>query len=217
MNFSKYVGKIILFVMVLVVGTTTKISEGPYAHQNFNLAAAHTELSPMRGPEPIILELVVAEIRDTLRTIAENKRIDLKIEVDPALSNIVVDPRSLKQVLYNYLSNAIKFTPEGGKVAVRIKTENADRFRIEVEDSGIGIKPDDLTRLFVEFQQLDSTTTKKYPGTGLGLALTKRIVEAQGGRVGVDSAPGKGSVFHAVLPQTFRYPDASSMVENAIE
>jgi len=163
-------------------------------------------------PEPIILELVLAEVRDTLRTFAENKRIDLKIEGDPALSSIVVDLRSLKQVLYNYLSNAIKFAPEGGNVAVRIKTKNADRFRIEVEDSGIGINPDDLTRLFVEFQQLDSTATKKYPGTGLGLALNKRIVEAQGDRVGVNSVPGKASVFHAVLPQTFRYPEASSMV-----
>ncbi|PYM75208.1 MAG: histidine kinase, partial [Candidatus Rokuibacteriota bacterium] len=73
-----------------------------------------------------------------------------------------------------------------------------------MEDTGIGIAPDDLGRLFVEFQQLDASTAKKYPGTGLGLALTKRMVEAQGGRVGVSSTPGVGSVFFAVLPRTPR-------------
>jgi CheY-like chemotaxis protein len=73
--------------------------------------------------------------------------------------------------------------------------------RVEVEDSGIGIAPEDIGRLFVEFQQLDASTAKKYPGTGLGLALTKRIIEAQGGRVGVRSRPGEGSTFFAVLPR----------------
>jgi signal transduction histidine kinase len=73
-------------------------------------------------------------------------------------------------------------------------------FHVEVEDTGIGVKPEDISRLFVEFQQLDSGAAKRYPGTGLGLALTKRIVEAQGGRVGVTSVPGQGSTFSAVLP-----------------
>ncbi|MFL5656626.1 MAG: response regulator, partial [Ktedonobacteraceae bacterium] len=74
-------------------------------------------------------------------------------------------------------------------------------FRLEVEDSGIGIQPEDLGRLFVEFQQLDAGLTKQYQGTGLGLALTRRIVEAQGGRVGVHSNPGQGSTFFAILPR----------------
>jgi len=107
----------------------------------------------------------------------------------------------LKQVLYNYLSNAIKFTPEAGRVSVRVFPEGGEMFRVEVEDSGIGIREEDLERLFVEFQQLDSSSTKKYQGTGLGLALTRRIVEAQGGRVEVRSTPGKGSVFAAILPK----------------
>jgi CheY-like chemotaxis protein len=84
---------------------------------------------------------------------------------------------------------------------VRVTPEGAEHFRLEVEDSGIGVRPDDVKRLFVEFQQLDASTAKKYAGTGLGLALTKRIVEAQGGQVGVRSAPGAGSVFFAVLPR----------------
>jgi signal transduction histidine kinase len=153
------------------------------------------------NPAPVNLELVVAEVRDTLRTLAANKRIHVETEVDPVLSEIVGDVRNLKQVLYNYLSNAIKFTPEGGSVALRFKPDRSDRFRIEVSDNGIGIKAEDTARLFVEFQQLDAGSAKKFPGTGLGLALTKKIVEAQGGWVGVRSMPGLGSTFFAVLPR----------------
>jgi signal transduction histidine kinase len=89
-------------------------------------------------------------------------------------------------------------------VAVRVRREAPAQLHLEVEDTGIGIKPEDLGRLFVEFQQLDAGTAKRYQGTGLGLALTKRIVEAQGGIVGVRSIPGRGSTFWAALPVTFR-------------
>jgi PAS domain S-box-containing protein len=152
-------------------------------------------------PQPTDPEIVVGEVRDIVRTLAAKKRIKLKTEIDPSLSSIVADSRSLKQILYNYVSNAIKFTPDEGQVTLRVKLENADYFRIEVEDNGVGIRPEDLNRLFVEFQQLDSTHSTQYSGTGLGLALTKRIVEAQGGRVGVSSTPGKGSSFHVILPR----------------
>src|SRR5438094_2226426 len=138
-------------------------------------------------PEPVIPELLVREVCEIVRTLAAHKRIQLGIEIDPALTAIVADSRSLKQILYNYLSNALKFTPDEGKIVIRVKPENQDYFRIEVEDSGIGIKADDLGRLFVEFQQLDASSAKKHSGTGLGLALTKRIVESHGGTVGVNS------------------------------
>jgi PAS domain S-box-containing protein len=151
-------------------------------------------------PEAVELPKVAAEVRDILRSLAGSKRIGVKVEVAPALGDVVADAAKLKQVLYNYLSNALKFTPDGGKVTIRVAPEGADDFRIEVEDTGIGIKPEDQGRLFVEFQQLDASTAKRYPGTGLGLALTKRIVEAQGGSVGVRSAPGQGSTFFAILP-----------------
>jgi len=153
------------------------------------------------NPEPVTPELLVKEVSDIVRTLIAQKRIWLATEIDKTLTNIMADSRSLKQILYNYLSNALKFTPDEGKIVVRVQTENEDQFRIEVEDSGIGIKPEDIDRLFAEFQQLDSGSAKKYPGTGLGLALTKKIVEAQRGRVGVTSVPGKGSIFYAILPK----------------
>src|SRR5438034_470727 len=157
-------------------------------------------------PEPVIPELLVREVCEIVRTLAAHRRIQLGIEIDAAVTGIVADSRSLKQILYNYLSNALKFTPDEGKVVIRVKPENQDYFRIEVEDSGIGIKADDLGRLFVEFQQLDAGSAKKYSGTGLGLVLTKRIVEAHGGKVGVDSTVEKGSIFYAVLPRVFHVP-----------
>jgi CheY-like chemotaxis protein len=125
----------------------------------------------------------------------------IEAKTDPMLRGSVLDPARFKQVLYNYLSNAIKFTPEGGKILVRILPEQPDTFRLEVQDTGIGIRPEALDRLFVEFQQLDASMAKKYQGTGLGLALTRRLVEAQGGLVGVQSVPGKGSTFFAILPR----------------
>jgi len=155
-------------------------------------------------PQAVNLQLVVEEVCEIVRTLAASKRIEMRSEIDPALSAIDADPRSLKQILYNYLSNALKFTPERGSVTIRGKAEDTERFRIEVEDNGIGISASDTDRLFVEFEQLDSSAGKKYSGTGLGLALTRKIVEAQNGTVGVDSTPGKGSIFYAVLPRAFR-------------
>jgi len=152
-------------------------------------------------PEPVDLGKVVGEVRDIVRAIAAKKRIVVTSELQPGLDEVVIDAGKLKQVLYNFISNALKFTPADGRVVVRVAPEGASDFRIEVEDSGIGIRPEDVPRLFVEFQQLDASASKAHAGTGLGLALTRRIVEAQGGRVGVRSRPGQGSLFFAVLPR----------------
>ncbi|MDE2093982.1 MAG: PAS domain S-box protein [Burkholderiales bacterium] len=150
-------------------------------------------------PEPVRLATIVDEVRDVLHASIVRKRIQLATELDATLTDLVLDPTRLKQALYNYLSNAIKFTPQGGRVTVRAHAEGPQHLRIEVEDTGIGIAAADIPRLFVEFQQLDSGATRQYPGTGLGLSLTRRLVQAQGGTVGVRSTPGLGSVFHLVL------------------
>jgi PAS domain S-box-containing protein len=157
--------------------------------------------------ESVELARVAREVKDILRGLAAEKRIHLTVDVSKALGLVSVDPRLLKQVLYNFLSNALKFTPDQGRVVMRIAPEGDGHFRVQVEDSGIGIKPEDMARLFIEFQQLDSSSSKHYPGTGLGLALTKRIVEAQQGSVGVESVFGNGSTFWAVLPREVRPPD----------
>ena len=149
--------------------------------------------------EPVNLPLLVKEVGDILHTEVQRKHLHLAADIAPELTDLQLDPARLKQVLYNYLSNAIKFTPENGHVKVTARAHGADHVCIEVSDSGVGIAPDDLPRLFTEFQQLDAGFNKQHQGTGLGLALTRRLVEAQGGSVGVHSELGKGSVFHLVL------------------
>jgi signal transduction histidine kinase len=180
------------------------LTSSRHLHQLINdvLDLAKVEAGKLEfHPESVDVAKVVGEVRDILRSIAAAKRIRIEAKVAPGLGDVVLDPGKLKQVLYNYLSNALKFTPEEGRVTIRADPEGRDRFRIEVEDTGIGIAPDDLKRLFVEFQQLDASTAKRYAGTGLGLALTKRLVEAQGGEVGARSEPGRGSIFHVTLPR----------------
>jgi PAS domain S-box-containing protein len=163
-------------------------------------------------PEAVKLSLVIDQICLMLRSAASGKQLALTSEVSPQVEDLVIDPAKLKQIIYNYLSNAIKFTPAGGAVSIRALPEDDDRFRLEVRDSGMGIAPERIGELFVEFKQLEAGLGKKHQGTGLGLALTKKIVEAQGGRVGVSSAVGAGSTFVAVLPKT-----ALSAVEREAE
>jgi protein-histidine pros-kinase len=152
-------------------------------------------------PEPIDLPQLIGEVRDSVRALSASKRIALKVEVSATCVGIELDPNKLKQVLYNYLSNALKFTDEGGRVAMNARLEDEAHLRIEVSDTGSGIRAEDLPKLFTEFQQLDASAAKRHQGTGLGLALTRRIVEGQGGRVGVHSTFGEGSTFFAVLPR----------------
>jgi signal transduction histidine kinase len=150
--------------------------------------------------EKVDLTPCLNEVKDVLRPLADGKKISVSLDVDSHLSSVNTDPVRLKQLLYNYLSNAIKFTPEGGSVRITVIPEDARTFRLEVSDTGIGIDPENFPRLFSDFVQLDATRKAASQGAGLGLALTKCIVEAQGGVVGVQSAPGQGSTFYAVLP-----------------
>jgi signal transduction histidine kinase len=149
--------------------------------------------------EEVSVVNVVREVLDGVKGIAAGKRISLSIESDGRVGPVVADAARIRQVLFNYLSNALKCTDDMGSVVVRISAEGQSSYRMEVEDNGVGIHPDDIPRLFTEFGQLGASEKAKN-GTGLGLAITRRIVEAQGGRVGVASTPGVGSRFWAVLP-----------------
>lgn len=151
-------------------------------------------------PERVDLAPLVREVIDVLRAVATETSIRIEVTIAPELGSVQLDPARLKQVLYNYLSNAIKFSPTGGVVEVRAKPDSDTSLRVEVQDHGHGISESDLGRLFVDFEQLDPSRAKSHAGTGLGLALTRRLVEAQGGAVGVKSAKGAGSTFFVVLP-----------------
>jgi CheY-like chemotaxis protein len=126
------------------------------------------------------------------------KGLCLQIESDTFPTNLQGDPTRLQQAVLNYVSNAIKFT-EAGSVNLRaIKLEEADdavRVRFEVQDTGIGIPPEALPRLFSAFEQADNSTTRRFGGTGLGLVITRRLAELMGGEAGVESTPGIGSTF----------------------
>ena len=152
-------------------------------------------------PERVSVSGVIQEVSGNLATLASQKQLALETEIDYQVDYVFIDAASLRQILYNLLSNALKFTGPRGQVVTRLKAEGAGEFRIEVSDTGEGIAEKDLSRLFVEFEQLDATRAKRHQGTGLGLALTKRMAEAQGGRVGVESRLGRGSTFWVVLPR----------------
>ena len=154
--------------------------------------------------EKIDIAKVLNETSAVFQSLIADKNMTFKVEVDPVLQNIVIDPTRFKQIIYNFVSNALKCTSERGVVILRAISEGRDYFKLEVEDNGIGIKKEDLNLLFVEFQQLDRNIAKQYPSSGLGLALTKHIVECQGGRVGVNSVFGQGSKFFAILPTIAR-------------
>jgi signal transduction histidine kinase len=149
--------------------------------------------------EEVHLENLAREVMDGVKGIAAGKRIAMRLESDGRVGPVLADASRLRQVLFNYLSNALKCTADMGWVVVRIAAEGPASYRIEVEDNGVGIHPQDLPKLFREFGQLGASEKAK-SGTGLGLAITRGIVEAQGGRVGVVSTPGVGSRFWAVLP-----------------
>jgi PAS domain S-box-containing protein len=127
------------------------------------------------------------------------KRIAMQVDAADT-GECLLDAHKVRQMLDQLLSNAIKFTPDGGRVGVRIGRDSVDSVILAVSDTGIGIAAADLPRLFEPFSQLDATLSRKYGGTGIGLALVKRLAEEQGGTAGVASEPGKGSTFTVKLP-----------------
>ncbi|HSZ82005.1 MAG TPA: ATP-binding protein [Polyangia bacterium] len=152
---------------------------------------------------------IVDVVRGVIQAVATKKGINLEVSVPDNLPDVQVDPGRIKQVLYNLISNAIKFTPRGG--VVRLSAEAAGEYIVvKVADTGVGIARADFGRLFREFEQLPQPGGVRPEGTGLGLALTKRLVELHGGKVEVESELGKGSTFSVY--QRLRSPDESGTV-----
>jgi len=150
---------------------------------------------------PIVVdEFCQATIR-LVRGSAQKKKLRLSLQLDESVGVLISDERRLMQILVNLLSNAVKFTPDGGEVTLEVAGDRArQQVCFVVRDNGIGISPEDLARLFQPFVQLDSRLSRNYPGTGLGLALVKRLTILLGGHTRVDSQPGVGRCFAVVLP-----------------
>jgi signal transduction histidine kinase/DNA-binding response OmpR family regulator len=151
------------------------------------------------------LETTIDGITSIVKVLAGKKSIALDYKIDPALEEIEADPKHFKQILYNLLSNAVKFTPEGGQVHLEGTLEKADdparqRVQISVSDTGIGIAPEDYDKIFSEFQQIDNSYSRQQEGTGLGLALSKKLAELHGGEIWFASEKGEGTTFSLSLP-----------------
>jgi signal transduction histidine kinase len=134
-----------------------------------------------------------------VRERAANHGIAISYAVSPEAGEVEADERKVKQVLFNLLSNAVKFTPDGGQVSVKAWREGEDVW-VAVADTGVGIAAGDLELIFEEFRQVGDSAGRTHEGTGLGLTLTKKLVELHGGRISVESEPGKGSTFMFTLP-----------------
>jgi len=145
---------------------------------------------------PCAVRTLLAQVVDLLRGAAEEKGLGFTVEAHgPIPDQIITDPTRLKQALVNLIGNAIKFTP-AGSVRVRVSCDRASELiSFAVTDTGIGMTPEQISKLFVPFSQADDSTTRRFGGTGLGLAITKRLAEALGGHVAVTSDPGRGSTF----------------------
>ncbi|MDN5362062.1 MAG: hypothetical protein PWP70_1109 [Moorella sp. (in: firmicutes)] len=159
-------------------------------------------------PATLSLKKLLANSMIMVKEKAARHRLELELQVDPAIPELTADERKVKQIVFNLLSNAVKFTPDGGRITVRARLlaggpapGEKDMVEISVADTGIGIAPEDQEKIFEAFVQADGSYTRQYEGTGLGLALVRRLVELHGGKVWVESAgPGQGSTFYFTLP-----------------
>jgi signal transduction histidine kinase len=155
----------------------------------------HAEEMPVTG--------ALQEVTAILEPMARQQGLQLRTVGAADARVIKADRSKFKQVLYNLLSNAVKFTPAPGTITVTVK-DSAEQLTVAVEDTGIGMKPEDLPKLFREFEQIDGSYTRRYQGTGLGLALCRRFVEMHGGRIWAESQFGKGSIFTFTIPRELR-------------
>ncbi|KKM11167.1 hypothetical protein SY88_10030 [Clostridiales bacterium PH28_bin88] len=150
------------------------------------------------------LKQLMQKTGQLLRPAAEEKHISLEIHTPAEMPVITADPDRIHQVLYNLLTNSLRYTPEGGKVSLlaRVLAEGTGKemIQVEVSDTGVGIPAEDLPHIFDHFYRADQSRTRASGGSGIGLAIVKQLVEAHGGKVWAESEPGKGSTFYFTLP-----------------
>ena len=163
-------------------------------------------------PEQMPVMEALQEVTAILDPMARQQGLQLRTVGAADASIIMADRSKFKQVLYNLLSNAVKFTPAPGTITLLVK-DSPQQLTVSVEDTGIGMKPEDLPKLFREFEQIDGSYTRRYQGTGLGLALCRRFVEMHGGRIWAESQFGKGSIFTFTIPREPRTAPAAPVEE----
>ncbi|MBN2051406.1 MAG: hypothetical protein JW760_13215 [Spirochaetales bacterium] len=151
------------------------------------------------SPSSFELRHSIEKMIQLVSPLAEKKRIKMRMTVSEEVTDITSDQRRIEQVILNLLNNAVKFTEEG-HVEISCRTED-DHYILLVSDTGIGIRPEDIPKLFQPFHQLDSGLARKQEGTGLGLSICKKLIEMMGGTIGVESQLGRGSVFTVRVPR----------------
>jgi signal transduction histidine kinase len=159
------------------------------------IEAGRVELEPTTFSVADAIENALTLVRER----AARHGIRLAADVSPEVGSVTADERKIKQVVVNLLTNAVKFTPDGGWVGITARCDGDDVW-VAVRDTGIGIAPEDQDRVFEEFQQVGKDPERSREGTGLGLTLSKRFVELHGGRIWVESEVGKGSTFSFTIP-----------------
>jgi signal transduction histidine kinase len=164
--------------------------------------------------EAVSLQEAFLATLSMMRERARTRGIKMLAEIDGPEVAIWADQRSVKQILLNILSNAVKFSREGGNVTAAIRLNARHEAEVEIRDQGIGMAPEELGRALQPFGQAQSTTTKKYEGTGLGLPITRRLIELHGGRMEFETRPGQGTLVRILLPPE-RVIDLSPMAESA--
>jgi signal transduction histidine kinase len=162
------------------------------------------------NPERFSPAKAIEEVCAVVTGIAQKMSVTVKCSVAAELVSVTLDEQKFKQICYNLLSNGVKFTGPGGFVEISVSVREGGRFELLVKDTGIGIKREDMQRLFREFEQLETGTGRRFEGTGLGLALTKKLVQLQGGSISVESEYGRGTTFSVVMPTALIAQKATS-------
>ena len=151
-------------------------------------------------PSSVALPRFAEWAQTMVRTQAEAAKVTLCTRLDAAMAEFVTDERILRQIALNLLTNAIKFTPAGGTVTLVLSGTAGDRLAFTVEDTGVGMRPEDIPRALAPFSQLDNSLSRQHRGTGLGLSLANRFVGLLGGQLAISSTPGKGTRVTVTLP-----------------